>query len=434
MQKLQAFRDSSGVSGGDGTAEEDVLFLTDPIPDEIHVAAEAASGLEPASHQYDLLLITKDAGLWERLSAHFAEEGQFKLRQLQGRVAEHEARVADIKLPDIALIDLNKGDMLDINALERLKRSRFSNVPIVATSSCLDQTLVRGLMRIKVDDWLPADSMPAEIQRSCEKALRMRSAEEEARHAKCTTFLPAIGGSGNTTLAIQTAFLLGSRKKQMQSVCLVDLNFQDGAAAEYLDLSPSFQLAELSNVSGRLDRQMLDVMLTSHRSGLSVLAAPRVPGRFVDIGEGLIASILGLLSESFEHLVIDLPKNWYPWTDNVIWGSDRIFIVANFTIPALRQARFVADAIAAKASPEAEISVIVNKFHEPLMGPGLSRKDAESILAGRLAGVIPNLGGVVDDAINRGMMLSEIRAGNKVEKQLLKILDQDARIAKTQNN
>lgn len=164
MQKLQAFRDSSGVSGGDGTAEEDVLFLTDPIPDEIHVAAEAASGLEPASHQYDLLLITKDAGLWERLSAHFAEEGQFKLRQLQGRVAEHEARVADIKLPDIALIDLNKGDMLDINALERLKRSRFSNVPIVATSSCLDQTLVRGLMRIKVDDWLPANSMPAEFK------------------------------------------------------------------------------------------------------------------------------------------------------------------------------------------------------------------------------------------------------------------------------
>ncbi len=34
----------------------------------------------------------------------------------------------------------------------------------------------------------------------------------------------------------------------MQSVCLVDLNFQDGAVAEYLDLTPAFQLSELSKV------------------------------------------------------------------------------------------------------------------------------------------------------------------------------------------
>ncbi len=147
---------------------------------------------------------------------------------------------------------------------------------------------------------------------------------------------------------------------------------------------------------------MLDVMLTRHRSGIAVLAAPRVPGRFVDVDGDLIASVLGLLSKSFAHLVIDLPKNWYPWTDNVIWGSDRIFVVSSFTIPALRQARLVADAIAAKTSPEAQVSVLVNKFHEPLMGPGLSRKDAETMLTARLGGFIPDLGGVVNDAINRG--------------------------------
>src|SRR5258707_869855 len=84
------------------------------------------------------------------------------------------------------------------------------------------------------------DAAPVKFRGSGERALRAKPAGEAARHAKCTAFFPANGGCGNTTLAIQTAFLLGSRKKQLDSICLVDLNFKDGAVADYLDLSPAF--------------------------------------------------------------------------------------------------------------------------------------------------------------------------------------------------
>ena len=125
----------------------------------------------------------------------------------------------------------------------------------------------------------------------------------------------------------------------------------------------------------------------AHAASLGTYGAGgvRVPGRFIDVDGDLIASVLGLLARSFDHLIIDLPRTWHPWTDNVIWGSDRIFVVSGFTIPALRQARLLADAISAKASLEANVSVLVNKFHEPLIGPGLSRKDAETMLSTRLA-------------------------------------------------
>jgi pilus assembly protein CpaE len=367
--------------------------------------------------------------LWRRLSVGFGRGSRFSLRHLQAQLTELESEHPNIKLPDVAVIEIAKGSAFEVDAIEQLKKTRFSKVPVVAISSHLDQEIVRGLMRLKVDDWLPADCSPAELQKACEKAFQSKEPGEAVRHAKCTTFLPANGGCGNTTLAIETALLLKSQKKR-ETVCLVDLNFQDGAVADYLDLSPNFKISELSQLSGRLDRHMLDVMLTRHSSGLPVLAAPRLPGQFVDINGDAIASILGLLAESFDHLIIDLPKNWYPWTDNVIWGSDRIFIVATFTIPALRQARFLADAMRAKVSPEVEVSVIVNKFHEPLMGPGLTRKDAAGILADGLAGFVPNLGGVVDDAINRGVTLSEMRAGNKIEKRLLEILNREVRVAK----
>ncbi len=388
----------------------------------------AAGALRPG-RQYGVLLVTPDNDLCERVSTNFAENNRFKLLPMRGRMAELESKLSGIELPDILAVDLTQGSPADIDTLERLKKSHFAKVPVVAISNHLDQRIVRGLMQLKVDDWLPAGCPASEIRGSCENVIRTRLTEAGDGEAKCTAFFPAAGGCGNTTLAIEAAFLIGNRKKELQSTCLADLNFEDGAVADHLDLTPSFQLSELSQNSLRLDRQLLDVMLTRHRSGLAVLAAPRAPGQFVNIGEDLVASILGLLSEAFDHLIIDLPKKWAPWTDNIIWGSDRIFVVTGFTVPALRHSRFLADAISSKAAPKTDVSVIVNKFHEPLMGAGLTKKDAQSILEGRLGGFIPNLSGIADEAINRGMTLSEIRAGNKIGKRLSQVLDGNPRLA-----
>lgn len=396
-----------------------------------HVPA-AFKGEPQPIRRYGVLFVTKDDSLRSALAVNFAERSRLELQPFSGSLAELEAKFGGIELPDVLAADLSQGSTSDIEILERLKKTVFSKVPIVAISNHSDQRMVRGLMQAKVDDWLPAGCSADEIYSSCESAVRAHQAEAGDGEAKCTSFFPAHGGCGNTALAIEAAFLIGSRKKQLQTTCLVDLNFQDGAITDYLDLTPAFQLSELANMPRRLDRQLLDVMLTRHRSGMAVLAAPRVQGKFIDVSEDLVAAILGLLSEAFDHLIIDLPGNWYPWTDNVIWGSDRIFVVTGFTVPGLRHSRLLADAIAAKVAGNTGVSVIVNKFHEPLIGAGLSRKDAETILESRLGGFIPNLGGIVDDAINEGRSLSETRAGNKIEKRLRQILYGSSRSKKAE--
>ena len=203
----------------------------------------------------------------------------------------------------------------------------------------------------------------------------------------------------------------------------MDLNFQDGAVADYLDLTPAFKIQDLSSAPGRLDRQLLEVMIARHSSGLAVLAAPRFPARHFEVSEGIVASVLGLLSTSFDYVVIDLPRTWQPWTDNVIWGSDRVFIVTPFMVPSLRQTRFLADAIIAKAPTTTRVSVIVNKYREAIFSSGLQRKDAEQLLGPRLGGFIPDAGGIVTEAINRGLPVSEVSSGRKFEKRLAEIVE-----------
>jgi pilus assembly protein CpaE len=404
-------REWEGAGGGDASIND---------AGGVRIAPIGARREGTPGRRADVLVVTSDNSLIESLSLL---PSPFGFRAFAGHLTELELNSKLVKVPDVLAVDFRPGNAPDLETLERLKKSSFSNVPIVVLSNPADKRIVRGLMQIKVDDWLPADCSAEEVIESFEQAVRVRQFARSDVQIKCTAFFPAHGGCGNTTLAIESAFLIGGQNKQLSSTCLVDLNFQDGAVADYLDLTPSFELCELTNMSRRLDGQLLEAMLTRHSSGLAVLASPRAPGQYIEPGEELITSILGHLSDAFDNLIIDLPRRWAPWTDNVVWGADRICVVTGFTVPGLRHARLLTDAIVAKAAAKAKVSVIVNKYHEPLMGACLTRKDAETILQSRLGGVIPNLGWVVDDAVNRGMTLSEARAGNKIGKRLSQILD-----------
>ncbi len=370
----------------------------------------------------DVLLVTRDAELKEKFLEVFTEKDRFALRVINTRVSDFENLMPEIEIPELLVIDLDKAGMIDTEALERIKKSKFVATPLLVLSNYLDQDTVRSLVRIKVDDWLPSDCSSADLYKSCERALRKPDPEAALQDADCHAFFPVSGGCGNTTLAIQAAFLLGKKNGQLSRTCLVDLNLQDGTVADYLDLTPSFKIEELSTAPGRLDRQLLDVMISRHPTGLAVLATPRVPARYLDVSDGIVASVLGLLSKSFDTIVIDLPKNWRPWTDNVIWGANKIYVVSAFTVPALRQARFAADAIAAKTNATGEVSVIVNRYNRSLFGGGLTRKDAERVLGDRLRGLVPDLGNAVLEAINRGLPVSEISSGSKLETRLETIL------------
>ena len=396
---------------------EDFVF---PSPQD---GSEMAQNNLQSGQPADVLLVTRDADVREKGALAFRDRSSFGLRALSARVMEFEQDMAGIDKPDLLILDLHTANLIDTESLERIKKSLYASTPIVVISSYLDQDTVRTLVQIKVDDWLPKECTPLDLYKSCERAVSKQQTAPAARDAACYTFMPICGGAGCTTLAIQAAFLLGGKSKRLETTCLVDLNLQDGMAADYLDLAPAFSIEELSVAIGRLDRQLLEVMLARHSSGLSVLAAPRLPARLLEVSEGLLASVLDLLSKSFENIVIDLPKTWQPWTDSVIAGSSKVFLVTSFTVPALRQARFVSDAIISKAPTSTRVSVIVNKFHKPFFGAGLLRKDAERLLGTRLGGFTPDAGNIVTEAINRGLPVSEISSGKKLGRRLSEIID-----------
>ncbi len=370
--------------------------------------------------QARVVVLTADGGFAESVRATFGASARIGLDVIEGRLADRDR--IDLEGATVFVADLGAGEEAELAALEHLM-SRIGNwPPVVAITQNFDESVARRLMRLRVTDFLVKPVPPVELVQACAQAAH-KPAAAEAAEAKILTFLPAVGGAGVTTLAVQSAMLLlnsGSRGKT--ATCLVDLDFQHGACADYLDIEPRLNLGEIEPRPERLDRQLLEVMLSQHPSGLALVAAPNRPAEMRSFDPDVVTRLLDLVSSHFDYVVFDMPRTWFSWTDNVLLGSDQLFIVSETTVPGLRHAKQLVDAIRERLGDGPKPQVIINRFEQRLFSPGLRRADIEQALGDAFSASIPNHYSLVREAIDRGVPLEEVKPGNKITAQLKRLI------------
>ena len=373
----------------------------------------------PAS-QTRVVVLTADAAFEDSVRATFSVGTQIGLDIVKGRLAEHGD--LDVAGATVVVADVDAADESELAALERLMLRIGSWPPVVAVTQNFDGAVARRLMQARVADFLVKPVPPVELVRTCARVAKPQ-ASAETTEAQIFTFLPAVGGAGVTTLAVQTAMLLlnsGARGKS--ATCLVDLDFQHGACADYLDIEPRLNLSEIEPRPERLDRQLLEVMISQHPSGLAVVAAPNRPAEMRLFDPDVVTRLLDLVSSHFDYVVFDMPRTWFSWTDSVLLGSNRLFVVSETTVPGLRQAKQLVDAIRERLGDGPHPHVIINRFVPKLFSPGLRKSDIEAAIGDAFLACIPNDYGLVREAIDRGVPLEEVKKGNKITLQLKKLI------------
>jgi pilus assembly protein CpaE len=242
--------------------------------------------------------------------------------------------------------------------------------PIPAPHACSDENVARTLLQMRVADFLIKPVSPVELVRTCARVAKGASRTETAE-AQILTFLPAVGGAGVTTLAVQSAMmLLNSGERGKASTCLVDLDFQHGACADYLDLEPRLELGEIEHRPERLDRQLLEVMLSHHPSGLAVVASPNRPAEMRSFDPDVVTRLLDMVSSHFDYVVFDMPHTWFSWTDSVLLGSNKLLIVSELTVPGLRHAKQLVEAVRERLAGGPQPQVVINRFQQSCSRPG----------------------------------------------------------------
>jgi pilus assembly protein CpaE len=378
-----------------------------------------------AENRTRVVVLTADPAFAQAARTTLGSHGQIDVDVVADGLAIEQPHLA---WPDAAVIvaDVDATRPDDLQGLQRFAMRLAGGPPIVVVTQAFNETVARHLLQVRVADFLIKPVAPADLVRACARVAQDATGAA-AKEAQIYTFLPAAGGVGVTTLAIQAAMLLlrqGSRAGA--TTCLVDLDFQHGACADYLDLEPRLDLDEIEPRPERLDRQLLEVMLSQHASGLSVIAAPHRPAEMRSFDPVVVTRLLDLVSTRFDHVVIDMPRTWFSWTDNVLIGSNRLFIVTETTVPGLRHAKQMVTAIQERLGDTVEPFVIVNRFEQRMFGPGLRRADVKQALGTAFAGTIPNNYGLVREAIDRGVPLEEVKPRNNVVTELKKLLEPPA--------
>lgn len=366
-----------------------------------------------------VVTISSDAGFRQMVENTFSSQLQISLAMLGSDLTQVDH--AALEGAAVIVVDLNAADEAQIAALSQIT-GRPGGAPAVVVTQIFDENVARRLLQIRVADFLVKPVAPIELVRACARAAKAMSSVEAAAEAEIFTFLPSAGGVGVTSIAIQSALLLQGSTRGGSSTCLVDLDFQHGAVADYLDIEPRLDLSEIEPRPERLDRHLLEVMLTHHSSGLSVIAAPNRPAEMRSFDPVMVTRLLDLVSSHFRYVVIDMPRTWFPWTDSVLLGSNKLFIVSEMTIPGLRHAKKLVGAIHERLGGSTHPQVIVNRFESRMFASGLRLSDIQAALGESFAGSLPNNFRIVREAIDRGIPLEEVKPGNNVVLALRKLI------------
>lgn len=368
------------------------------------------------------LVISQDGILLDGLKTAATPHQKTLNFDFRNNAIEQVGSCVDLNAYSVFIVDIDPKNHESLQALQRLMIELRGETPVIVITGSFDEIVARWLLQIRVSDFACKPVDPEHLVNTCLGAVHTH-AQMPGRGANITTFLPAAGGVGITTLAVETAFLKheGSKAKR-SSTCIVDLNFQHGSCADYLDMEPRLDLSEVENSPERLDRQLLEVMLSYHSSGIAVVAAPCRPAEMRSFDPALVTRLLDLASSHFDNVIIDMPRTWFAWTDDVLRGSDDIFVVTEMTVPGLRHAQRLVGAIEERLETISSPRVIVNRFERRTSAVGLKRADVEAALGSRFAGTIPNNYQLVREAIDRGVPLEAVKPGNPVSTELRKIV------------
>jgi pilus assembly protein CpaE len=106
----------------------------------------------------------------------------------------------------------------------------------------------------------------------------------------------------------------------------------------------------------------------------------------------------------------------------MLLGSNRMFIVSEMTVPGLKHAKQLVGAIRERMADGPQPQVIINRFEQRMFAPGLRKSDLEQALGKDFAAAIPNYYRLVREAIDRGVPLEEVKAGNRITQELRKLI------------
>lgn len=334
--------------------------------------------------------------------------------QMGGPAAAVEA-FRSAPTPNVILLETVSEPATLIAHLDALAESCDPGTKVVVIGHVNDIQLYRDLIRRGVSDYLIAPLGVLDVLRTLSELYATPGAKALGR---TIAVVGAKGGVGASTVAHNLAWAIG--RSLDASTVIADLDIAFGTAGLDFNQDPPQGTAEAVFAPDRLDANMLDRLLSRCSDNLSLLAAPAMLDRTIDLGEDALDLLLDLLRASVPCIVLDVPHLWTGWAKRTLIGADEVAIVAAPELASLRNAKNLMDLLRAARPNDSVPRLILNQVGIAKR-PEIEASEFAKALGVEVLSAIPFDAQLFGTAANNGQMIAEVQAGGKIADAFVQI-------------
>jgi len=334
--------------------------------------------------------------------------------------------VSFISQKDLVIFEI-ESEQQDLGVVENIRAELDRGVTLLAlTREDISLAEARRLTRAGVDDVLTYPFDIVELREQLERSTRPNALVplqegNGTKQAKVIAVSKSRGGAGATTIAVNLAEQLQDRKGMVKKVptnrvCLVDMDFQFGDVASFLDIEPRNALFQMAAEGIIPDITFLRQSITTTSGELDVLTAPGkfAPNEALKIEQ--VQAILQQLKGDYDYIVVDMPMVMVDWISAILEECDRMLMVTDSAVPSIAQARRMIDFYTADVI-NLPIEIVINGERKPMMKSG-ALKEAEKVLERPIAYWVPEDRKSARAAIDHGLPVADIAKRSALAKAI----------------
>jgi len=322
------------------------------------------------------------------------------------------AQWARVHKPDLGVILLRQ--TVDAHALSTALRSGMREVVESQDLAGLTTAVSRArAVSNAIVQTLEDESQAAAQAALSEAQARADAARQEAERptGRMVTVFSTKGGVGKSLMATNVAVSLAD---QGSTVCIVDLDVNNGDIAIMLQLTPMRTLNDLAAFNGDIDVDVVETLVTPWSKTLGVVAAPvhlDAPGQATaeDVGK-----LLDLLVRVYDYVVVDTSGAFDDFALTALDRTDTLVLVGTLDIPALKGLKLATQTLDLLNFPREKWRFVLNRADAKV---GLSSDEYESTLGLKADCSLVSSREVLA-AVNRGEPLVKAYSGHANSKAI----------------
>jgi pilus assembly protein CpaE len=290
--------------------------------------------------------------------------------------------------------------------------------PTLVVGPTGDFTQFRMAMQAGARDFFTLPVSEEDFTAALERISRDLKAEPNRETANLTVVINAKGGSGASVVATNIAHM--HALDQGRRTVLVDLDLQFGAVPVYLNLTPNNGLLKAFHEVEKLDGLAIEGLVLKHQGGLRVLATS--PDELMmpqEVPGSRVAALFELLADSYDEIVVDMPRHIDSVTSLVLQHADRIVVMMEASLAHVRDANRLLQILhQVLGIAEDRVKIVVNRYDKK---GSLQRSDIQNTLGQHDVETLPSDFRRVNESVNLGSPLYDMARGAPLTKHLLKL-------------